>query len=310
MKKILVTPRSVTKNGHPSLDALTKAGYEVVFSTPGQFPSEEELLALLPGCAGYLAGVETISARVLESAKDLMVISRNGTGVDSVDLEAAERCGITVCRAQGANARGVAELTFAHILAVVRSVSFSDHQMKNQQWQRRKGIELEGRTLGLVGCGKIGQLVTGFALAFGMQVKAYDPYPDPDFAPVGQFAYTTLEDILSDSDIISLHCPPQAHGVALIDAAAIGRMKQGVTIVNTARGNLIDNRALLAALDAGQVAGAAVDAFESEPPQDWDLVKDTRVIASPHIGGFTQESVARAMSMAVENLLSVLSEGI
>ena len=104
--KILVTPRSVTKNGHPSLDALTRAGYDIVLSTPGQFPTEEELLALLPGCVGYLAGVETISARVLSAATDLKVISRNGTGVDSVDMDAAKKCGIEVCRAQGANARG------------------------------------------------------------------------------------------------------------------------------------------------------------------------------------------------------------
>ncbi|MCF7974241.1 MAG: phosphoglycerate dehydrogenase [Phycisphaerae bacterium] len=306
--KILVTPRSVTKNGHPSLEALSAAGYEVVFSSPGSFPTEAELLTLLPGCVGYLAGVETISASVLESAGDLKVISRNGTGVDSVDIAAAARCGITVCRAQGANARGVAELTFGHILAAVRSLPLSDHHMKNEQWQRRKGIELENHTLGLVGCGKIGQLVTGFALAFGMKVRAHDPYPDQTFLPEGNFEYRSLDEILSGSDILSLHCPAQADGAPLIDSAAIEKMKQGVTIVNTARGSLLDTEALLAALDTGHVAGVALDAFDSEPPTDWRLVKDPRVIASPHIGGFTQESVDRAMYAAVENLLSVLSE--
>jgi D-3-phosphoglycerate dehydrogenase len=256
---------------------------------------------------GYLAGVETISARVLESASDLKVISRNGTGVDSVDVDAAERCGITVCRAQGANARGVAELTFAHILAMVRALSYSDHQMKHEQWDRRKGIELEARTLGIVGCGKIGQLVTGFGLAFGMRVKAFDPFPSPDFKPAGDFEYVSLDQILTRVDILSLHCPAQADGTPLIDAQAIARMKKGAYIVNTARGNLLDTEAVLSALDTGQVAGVAVDAFESEPPQAWDLVKQSRVIASPHIGGFTQESVDRAMTMAVKNLLSVLS---
>ena len=309
MKKILVTPRSVTKNGHPSLNALTDAGYEVIFSSPGQFPTEAELLTLLPGCVGYLAGVETISARVLQCAADLKVISRNGTGVDSVDVEAAQACGIQVCRAQGANARGVAELTFAHILAAVRGLSFSDSQMKSEQWTRRKGIELEGRTLGLVGCGKIGQLVTGFALAFGMQVKAYDPYPNPEFAPEGDFFYAILDEILSDADIISLHCPAQADGTPLINARTIAQMKKGVHIVNTARGNLMDAQAVLDALDTGHVAGVTLDAFESEPPQDWGLAKHTQVIASPHIGGFTQESVDRAMCAAVQNMLSILSEG-
>jgi D-3-phosphoglycerate dehydrogenase len=306
--KVLVTPRSVTKNGHPSLDALTKAGYEVVFSKPGSFPTEEELLALLPGCVGYLAGVETISARVLESASDLKVISRNGTGVDSVDMDAAQACGIKVCRAQGANARGVAELTLAHILASVRSLSFSDQQMKHEQWQRRKGFELAGRTLGLVGCGKIGQLVTGFALAFGMQVKAHDPYPDQAFSPEGAFAYGSLDEILSESDIISLHCPAQAGNVPLIDSQAIAAMKKGVTIVNTARGSLLDEAAVLAALDSGHVGGVTLDAFESEPPEDWALARDARVVSSPHIGGFTNESVDRAMCAAVDNLLAALAE--
>ncbi|MCP4454566.1 MAG: phosphoglycerate dehydrogenase [Planctomycetes bacterium] len=306
--KILVTPRSVTKNGHPSLDALKKAGYGIVLSTPGQFPTEEELLALLPGCAGYLAGVETISARVLESASDLKVISRNGTGVDSVDMDAAQKCGVKVCRAQGANARGVAELTLAHILATVRSLPFSDHQMKNGQWQRRKGIELEARTLGLLGCGKIGQLVAGFALAFGMQVKAYDPYPDPTFSPSDAFAYGSLDEVLSESDILSLHCPAQAGNVPLIDSQALSSMKKGVTIVNTARGSLLDEAAVLAALDSGHVAGVTLDAFESEPPQDWALARDPRVVSSPHIGGFTKESVDRAMCAAVDNLLAALLE--
>ncbi len=306
--KILVTPRSVTKNGHRSLDALKDAGYEVVFSTPGCFPTEEELLELLPGCVGYLAGVEEVSAKVLDSAPDLKVISRNGTGTDGIDLAAAQRNGIQVCRAQGANARGVAELTFAHILSSVRSVSFSDRMMKQGQWIRRKGIELQGRTLGLVGCGKIGQLVTGFALAFGMKVKAYDPYPTKGFKPGGEFEYCTLDELLQGADIISLHCPANTDGTPLIDKAALSLMKDGAYIVNTARGSLIDDNALLEAIQSGKVAGATVDAFQSEPPEDWRLVKDPGVTATPHTGGFTEESVARAMTVAVENILSVLSD--
>lgn len=306
--KILVTPRSVTKNGHPSLDALQNAGYEIVFSTPGCFPTEDELLELLPGCAGYLAGVEQISAKVLDAATDLKVIGRNGTGVDAVDLEAAERNGIKVCRAQGANARGVAELTFAHILSATRSVAFSDGELKKGNWTRRKGIELEGRTLGLVGCGKIGQLVAGFAIGFGMKVIAYDPYPAPDFSPSGDFSFCTLPELFSTADVISLHCPPEPGGKPIVDKAAIASMKKGVIIINTARGSLLDDDAVLEALESGQIAAVTVDAFESEPPEDWRLAKDPRVTATPHIGGFTEESVARAMTVAVENILAVLQK--
>jgi len=304
--KILVTPRSLTRDGHPALEELTDAGYELVFSTPGCFPTEEELLKLLPGCAGYLAGVERISARVLDAAADLKVISRNGTGVDSIDLAAAERNGIRVLRAEGANARGVAELTFAHILALVRSVPLADGAMKAGKWERRKGVELEDRTLGIIGCGRIGRLVAEFAMALGMKVLAFDPYPSADFAPGGAFEYAGLEDVLSRADIISLHCPARADGAALIDRPAIAMMKNGVYIVNTARGGLLDREAVLEALESGRVAGVALDAFESEPPEDWRLVKDSRAVTTPHVGGYTAESVDRAVSAAVDNLLDAL----
>ena len=172
MKKILVTPRSLTKEGDPALDLITGEGFEIVYSTPGTLPQENELIKLLPGCVGYLAGVEPITAAVLESAVDLKVISRNGTGINTIDLEAAQRLNIEVLRAEGANARGVAELTLGVILSLIRSIPFSDAGMKRERWERRKGLELQGRTLGLIGCGKIGQLVCRLALAFGME-KAY-----------------------------------------------------------------------------------------------------------------------------------------
>ena len=313
MRKILVTPRSVTRNGHPALERLTEAGYELVFSKPGCFPTEEELLGLLPGCVGYLAGVENITASVLDAAGDLKVISRNGTGTDTIDLAAAERNGITVCRAAGANARGVAELTFGLILALVRSLPFTDRAMKNEGWERRKGIELEGKTLGIVGCGTIGRSVAGFAVAFGMNVVAHDPFPDTAFKPAdgsasGDFSYGSMETLLERAQIISLHCPPTPEGKPLVDAALIAKMRDNVYLLNTARGNLLERGAVLEALESGKLAGVAVDAFVQEPPEDWSLVKHSRVIATPHIGGFTTESIHRAMSVAVQNLIDTLAE--
>ncbi len=306
MSKVLVTPRSLTRDGHPALERLGDAGLEVVFSSPGRFPTEDELIGLLPGCVGYLAGVESITARVLEAADVLEVISRNGTGIDNIDTAAAEEKGIRICRALGANARGVAELTFAHILAIVRSVAFSDATLKGEGWERRKGIELQGRTLGLIGCGRIGKLVANLALAFDMRVLAFDPYPGPDFEPSADFRYCPLADVLSQSDIISLHCQPPADGKPVIDREAMAMMKDGVYLINTARGSLIDPDAALDALDSGCVAGMTLDAFEAEPPTDWRIVKHPRVIATPHIGGYTTESVDRAVSAAVDNLLEVI----
>lgn len=308
MPKILVTPRSVTRNGHRALDALSEAGYEVVFSTPGCFPTEDELMQLLPGCVGYLAGVEPITARVLDAAKDLKAIGRNGVGVGNIDLEAAQRNGIAICPAVGANSRGVAELTVGLMLSLVRSIPFSDAALKTRQWERRKGIELQGRTLGLIGCGMIGRSVAQFGIAFGMTVVAYDPYPNPEFRPAEEFSYAPFDDVIARADILSLHCPESSDGSALIGETQLDKVKDGVYIVNTARGSLLDRAAALAALESGKVSGIAVDAFETEPPSDWRLVEDSRVIASPHIGGFTEESVGRAISGAVDGILQVLDK--
>jgi D-3-phosphoglycerate dehydrogenase len=303
MKKILVTPRSLTKDGDPALDLLTREGFEIVFSTPGNMPQEDELIRLLPGCFGYLAGVEPITAAVLESAADLKVISRNGTGINTIDLQAAQRLNIKIMRAEGANARGVAELTVGVILGLIRSIPFSDARIKRERWERRKGLELQGRTLGLIGCGKIGQLVSQLALAFGMDVLAYDALPDQRFAPRPNFRFAALEEVLADSDIISFHCPQQADGRAILNRKRLGRLKPGVFVVNTARASLIDETAMLEALHEGQVAGLALDVYDREPPAASPLLSDDRVITTPHIGGYTVESVSRATLAAVENLL-------
>jgi len=305
VSRILVTPRSVTAaGGHPSLQALVDAGYEVVYSAAGKQPSEAELIALLPGCVGYLAGVEPVTERALSAADALRVISRNGTGVDSVDLKAAEARGIRVCRAEGANARGVAELTIGLMFALVRAIPLNDAALKTGGWERRKGVELTGRTLGLVGCGRIGRYVAECALGLGMKVLAYDLYPDAAYAPGASFAYAGLDDVIARADVLSLHCPPAER--PLIDADAIAAMKPGVYVINTARHGLIDDDAALAALESGRIAGLALDVYGKEPPEDRRLASHPRVVATAHIGGFTSESVDRAMSAAVDNLLEAL----
>ena len=305
--KILVTPRSLTKGGDPALDLLKAAGHQLVFCTPGKAPDEQELMGLVPGCAGWLAGVEKITDAVLARADCLKVISRNGTGVDSVDLAACEKRGIAVLRAEGANARGVAELTIALVLSLLRSVPFGDARLKTGGWERRQGTELDGRTLGVVGTGRIGKLVTRFALGMDMQVLGFDAYPDSRFAPSSSFRYVPLGELLGSSDIVTLHCPHAPGEKPLIDAAALGGMKKGAVLVNTARGGLVDDSAVLAALKDGRLAGYGVDAYDKEPPGPSELLAHDRVIATPHVGAFTAESVSRATRVAVDNLLGALS---
>jgi D-3-phosphoglycerate dehydrogenase len=282
---------------------LTGRGYEIVYPAPGKTPNEEDLLRSVPGCVGWLAGVEPISPAVLSAAKGLRVISRNGTGVDNIDLKVADDCGIRVERAIGANARGVAELAITLMLSAFRSVPWSDGTLRRGDWQRRIGIEAQGRTLAVIGCGAIGREVADLALGLGMWVIGYDPFPSNSFARPG-FRFAPLEEALTSADAISLHCPPGASPI--LDEPMIGRLRRGVVVINTARAELVDDAAVLAALEAGQISGLATDVFRTEPPDPSPLLVHPRVIQTPHAGGFTEESVERATRVAIENLLKVL----
>ena len=298
--RILVTPRSLTKAGHPRLQRLREADCEVVFCTPGQSPGEDELIALLPGCVGFLAGVEPITARVLAAACDLKVISRNGTGVDNIDLKAAKQRGLRVCRAEGANARGVAELAISLLLSLARAIPASDRAIKAGQWERYAGFEVEGKTLGLVGAGRIGGLVAKMAKGLDMRVVVHD------VVSVAGMAMAPLDQVFAVADAISLHCPPRADGRPLVDAAALAGMKRGALLINTARAGLLDEAAVLAALESGQLGGLASDVLEGEPPANRQLAEHPRAIVTPHAGALTRESVDRAVDVAVNNLLEEL----
>ena len=304
---ILVTPRSLTETGLdnvPELKPLRASGYQLVAAPAGRVPTEEELLELVSGCVGWLAGVERIGARVLEVAKDLRVISRNGAGTDAIDLEAAERAGVRVERAAGANAQGVAELALALALSALRNVPWSAAALRSGGWRRWQGRELQDCTVGVVGLGAIGRRLAGLFDSLGSRVIAYDP-----FAPAEQNARIRLVDlpeVLASSDVVSLHAPPPADGRSLLDAARMAAIARGAVLVNTARSALVDDEAVLAALEDGTLAAYAVDAFDSEPPELTPLLQHERVLATPHIGGYTTGSVRRATTIAVENLLAVL----
>lgn len=291
--------------GDPALDTLKQAGYEAIFSTAGQLPDENELIEKLCDCVGYLAGIESISAKVLESSRHLKVISRNGTGIDNIDLNAARRLNIKVCRAQGANARGVAELTLGLIFALARSIPFSDSNLKQGQWIRKRGLEVENLVLGVIGCGEIGRKTAALATGVGMQVCGYDPLADATFC-LPNFRFVSLDELYQHSDVISLHCPALKNDKSLVDAGAIAKMKKGVFLINTARASLLDDDAVVAGLEQGHIAGLALDVFNHEPPDNIKLVSDSRVIATPHMGGFTVESISRATLQAVENIINVL----
>lgn len=305
MPRILITPRSLSKGDHPDLAPLERAGFKLVKPTPGATPSEADLLKALPGCVGWLAGVEPVSEAVIHAAKDLRVISRNGTGVDNLPMEAVRAAGITVQRAEGTNARGVAELALALALAGLRSIVPTHTGVKAGDWPRRIGAEIQGAKVGIVGLGAIGATVAELCLAIGAQVSGFDPYA-PDDVRHAAFTRGEFPSVIAGSKVLSLHAPMPKDGRPLIGAEEIAALEHGCVIVNTARAGLVDEGALLEGLESGQVGTYAADAFHVEPPELTALLRHPNVIATSHIGGFTDASVARSTRRAVDNLLNVL----
>lgn len=307
-QRILVTPRSLTSIGlHdvPELAALTDAGYELISGPAGRTPSAAELHELLGEgeVVGYLAGVEAIPEDVLRSAPSLRVISRNGVGTDAIDTAAAADAGIAVEIARGANAQGVAELAILHMLAAMRDLGDGMASVRAGGWERARGTELAGRTVGIVGLGAIGRTVAAIAAAIGADVLASDPFVQhSDLARI-----VDLPELFAHSDVVTLHSPPTE--APLVDTRVLASMPAGAVLVNTARSGLVDDAAVLAALESGRLSAYAVDAFESEPPPHTPLLAHSRCHPTPHIGGFTDESVHRATAFAVENLLRVLADG-
>jgi D-3-phosphoglycerate dehydrogenase len=305
--KILVTPRSLTAQPHPAFETFERHGYDLVLGPRGQQPDEAALLALVPGCVGWIAGVEPVSEAVLAAATALRVVSRNGVGTDNLPVTRMKERGIAVLTADGANAAGVAELAIALMMAAMRHVPAADAGIKAGGWPRRRGREIRNRRLGVIGCGAIGRDVAKLAGGLGACVIGYDPMRPNFDAPPG-FRWADVAEILAESDIVTLHCPPLPGSHPLIDAEALALMPRGGVLVNTARATLVDEGAILAALENGQLDIYAADVFAEEPPRSLALAGHSHVIATSHIGAFTEESVDRATVAAIENLLTALSE--
>jgi D-3-phosphoglycerate dehydrogenase len=232
------------------------------------------------------------TAALLANAAKLRVIGRAGTGVDNVDLDAATQKGVVVMNTPGGNAWSVAEHTMALMLALARRLPQADASMKQGRWEKKKleGMELRGKTLGLIGLGQIGSSVANLAKAFEMEIVACDPYVSSLLAGELGVKLGSLEDVLKSADFVSLHASATPETRHLLNARTLALAKPGVRIVNCARGELINEADLLAALESGQVAGAGLDVFEAEPPKDWKLVNHPNVIATPHIAGSTEEA--------------------
>lgn len=304
--KVLVTPTSFLKN--PQAKAMVESFADEVVYNPQTRPLEaEEILSLLDGVDGYIAGLDYITADVIRQAPaSLKVISRYGAGVDRVDLEAAKAKGIRVTNTPGTNAVAVCELAFGLMLSLARSIPRLDSAVKKGEWPRNDGMELAGKTLGIVGFGAIGKNLALRARAFGMRVIAYDPYFDAAFAAQHGVEQTTLDEAIQNADILSLHVPLTKETKYMIGEQAIARMKQGAFIINTARGGLVDESAAADAIKSGKLGGIGLDAYEVEPVTDSPLLGLDHVVMTPHTGAHTNEAIAGMGIMAAQNLIDVL----
>jgi len=294
-------------------DGLAEEGINIlkgaadVDSNPKITP--EELIAALPAYQGLVVRSRTkVTAHVIEAGTDLKVIGRAGVGVDNIDVAAAVAKGITVVNSPLAATVSVAELTLGLMLALAREIPRADAAIKKGEWLKSglAGVELYGKTLGLVAVGRIGGAVAGRAVAMGMKVMAYDPFLSDDDVRRRQAHPTTLDELLAASDYISIHSPLTPQTKNLINEEAFTKMKKGVRLVCAARGGVIDEAALLAALESGKVAGAALDVFETEPPGATPLIAHPRVIGTPHVGAQTAEAQVRAGIDIAEEVSAVL----
>jgi len=301
------TPKILITDGLDELGrSILRASADVSYH---EKVSADDLLMLIADYDALIVRGQTrVTDAVVEAASRLKVIGRAGVGVDNIDLEAAKKRSVLVVNAPTSTSVAVAELAFALLLAAARDIPRADAVMKKGEWLKKEfqGVELNGKTLGIIGFGRIGMEVGRRAAAFGMNVIIYDPNVSEHELAHGNAEPVSLQDLFAWSDFLSLHLPLNVHTRDLLGPMAFSQMKDGVRVISTARGGIIDEAALLNALNSGKVACAALDVFENEPPGLTELVAHPRVIATPHMGAQTTEAQSRAAEDIANEVLSVL----
>jgi len=306
--KILVTPTSFKPaKGGSALELLRSFSENLVFN-PGEKPlTEDELIPLLDGCEGFIAGLDFITRKVIENAPELKVISRYGTGIDRVDLKAAKEKDVVVCNTPKVNAEAVADLAFALLLGVARKIPMLDRKTREGEWIRPVGFELYKKTFGIIGLGAIGKASAKRATGFSMKILAYDPVINREYTEANGIISTSFDEVIKEADFISLHLPYTDKNRNIIGAEEMKKMKKGAVIINTARGGLIDEDAVYELLKSGHLGGLGIDAFEMEPPGPSPLFTLDNVVVTPHTGAYTAEAISAMANLSVTNLIEVLS---
>jgi len=299
--KIIITD-GLNESGQVALRAVAQVDDRTDIS------ASDLLKVIEPYDAMIVRGRTKVTAELFTAAKRLRVVGRAGVGVDNINLDAARQHGVTVVNAPKSTTLAVAELTIGLMLAVARSIPRADQAMKGGAWIKNQleGIELRGKTLGIIGMGNIGSAVGRLGIALGMQVQAYDPLFSADEIEARGARPISLKDLYTTSDFITLHVPLTESTRGMINAEALGQMKPGVRLICDARGGVIDETALLEALNSGQVAAAGLDVFAKEPSGLTELVAHPNVVATPHIGAQTEEAQVRAAEDIASEVLAAL----
>lgn len=306
MAVVAVSTSTFGEHDAAPLDTLRAAGFEVRRNPHRRRLARPETRELLAGAVGLIAGTERLDRELLAAAPGLRAIVRCGSGLDNIDLEAAAELGIAVRNTPGPPAEAVAELALAGMLVLLRQVAAADRTLRGGRWEKPMGRLLGGRTVGLVGLGRVGRRLVELLAPFGSTLLAVDPQPDRAFAERHGVRWVELERLLGEAEIVTLHLAPGPGAGCLLDRERLARLRPGALVINTARGGLVDEGALYELLAAGKLAGAYLDVFAEEPYQG-PLRELPQVLLTPHIGSYAREARVRMESEAVEALLEELA---
>lgn len=295
----------------PHLEIFSKAGFDLVIPPAGTRVFEEDhLISLLQDCDAVVAGSEPYTRKVISSLPKLRVIARRGVGFDAVDLQAADDHNVAVATTPGVLDESVAEHTVAMLLACSRGFPALDKQVREGRWARVPYARVSGKTLGIVGLGRIGQAVVPKAVGLGLKVIAYDPFPNTEFGKKWNIEFTSLDELWARSEFISLHLAMSPESFNLINKSTIAKMKQGAIVINTGRGQLINEDDLCEALKSGRLGAAGLDVFHQEPlPVSSPLVKLDNVLLSGHVAGLDLESNHDIAVRFAENIITLHNGG-
>lgn len=297
MKRVFISTTSFAKEDSRPLSLLKEAGLNVQINPYGRILSEDEMIGFLSDKDYLIAGTEGLNRRVLESAKNLKIISRCGVGLDNVDLESAERFGIKVYNTPYGPTLAVAELTVGLIMDLLRKISVMDHEIRAGKWNKQMGNLLSGKKIGIIGFGRIGQRTVELLKGFDVKIAYFDTASKKT-----KFSFKPLNGLLLWADIITLHCSTEGIHKPVLGKEELKKMKKGAWLINTSRGELIDEGALYLALKEGHLAGAALDVFGKEP-YTGPLAELDNVILTPHVGSYAKEARIEMEIQSAQNLL-------